>query len=50
MKESTLQIPVVEAEGIGKPRLQNRNEFDDLMFEKEGPCGWRIYQQGGKGR
>lgn len=26
------------------PRPQNKNEFEDLICEKEGPCGWRIHK------
>lgn len=44
MKESTLQTPVAEAERKAKPSPQNMGEFDDLMFAKEGPCGWRIHR------
>lgn len=44
MKESTLQRPLAEAEGIATPRPQNRIKFDDLTYEKEGPCGWRIHK------
>lgn len=30
------------------PRPQTRNEFEDLMCEKEGPCGWRIHNNAEK--